>query len=177
MNPSYLTTFTGPHRIAALLVALQRLLAQQYTQRLRPLGLTPPQVELLDLLRQYGTIPAGNLAELYHVRPPVITAAIDSLVERGLVTRLDDPQDRRKVLLSATEAGQRMMARAEEHRTQMIQRMLAGFAEQEQRRLHADLIRILTNLEGQEPEPPHAGATRPDETQEDDYGEPARPGD
>ena len=66
--------------------------------------LSPPQVHLLFTIgsRKEG-ISVKELADRSSVTPGAITQFVDALVERGLVAREGDPNDRRIVRLKLTE--------------------------------------------------------------------------
>ncbi len=66
--------------------------------------LSPPQVHLLFIIgRRKEGISVKDLAEISSVTPGAITQFIDPLVEKGLVAREGDPNDRRIVRLKLTE--------------------------------------------------------------------------
>jgi len=68
--------------------------------------LTPAQYHLLAMLgTEQGGCRVTELAEKGGVQPSAITAIVDRLVERGLLSRERDPHDRRVVRVSATPAG------------------------------------------------------------------------
>ena len=77
------------------------------------LGLSLPQYRVLSLLSD-GSAAATALADHLAVRRPNVTAIVDGLVERGLVERLTDPADRRRVRHSLTTAGRATLATADE---------------------------------------------------------------
>jgi DNA-binding MarR family transcriptional regulator len=52
------------------------------------------------------------LAELLVADPPYVTLIVDDLEDRGLVTRLPHPEDRRAKLVQLTDAGHAAAARA-----------------------------------------------------------------
>jgi DNA-binding MarR family transcriptional regulator len=55
-------------------------------------------------------VPAGQLARAADLNPATITAMLDSLARNGIIERKPDPDDRRVILVSLTEAGQDLMA-------------------------------------------------------------------
>jgi DNA-binding MarR family transcriptional regulator len=68
-------------------------------------GLTASQRIVVRTLGRYpGTTP-GQLAELLGVHPGTVSTQIRRLEARGLVTRLRDPRDARRVMLGLTRAG------------------------------------------------------------------------
>jgi DNA-binding MarR family transcriptional regulator len=65
-------------------------------------GLHPTDVEALDLLRRFGPLSAGRLAELTGLSTGgAVTKLIDRLERAGYVQREPDPADRRRVLVHA----------------------------------------------------------------------------
>ena len=72
----------------------------------RALGLGPADLRCLDWLAD-GPKAAGVLATATGLRPAATTALIDRLENKGLVERVPDETDRRRVLVRMTEAGAR----------------------------------------------------------------------
>ena len=72
----------------------------------RALGLGPADLRCLDWLVD-GPRTAGLLATATGLRPAATTALIDRLEARGLVERVRDEGDRRKVLVRMTDEGMR----------------------------------------------------------------------
>src|SRR5687767_15738873 len=75
-------------------------------------GITPTDLESLDLLRRLGPMTAGRLAELTGLTTGAITGMIDRLERRGYARREADPSDRRRVIVHADleRAGQDLEA-------------------------------------------------------------------
>ena len=72
----------------------------------RALGLGPADLRCLDWLAD-GPKTAGMLATATGLRPAATTALIDRLEAKGLVERVRDEHDRRRVLVRMTEEGMR----------------------------------------------------------------------
>lgn len=70
----------------------------------RALGLGPADLRCLDWLAD-GPKTAGVLATATGLRPAATTALIDRLEAKGLVERVRDEGDRRRVLVRMTEQG------------------------------------------------------------------------
>jgi DNA-binding MarR family transcriptional regulator len=71
------------------------------------LGIGLTDMRCLDLIQREQPMGAGALAEAAGLTTGAITALVDRLVRRGLVRREGDPSDRRRVLVSLTEAAER----------------------------------------------------------------------
>ncbi len=66
------------------------------------LGLHITDHKCLDLIRNYGAMPAGRLAELTGLTTGAVTGIIDRLEKAGYVRRTDDPKDRRRTIVEPT---------------------------------------------------------------------------
>ena len=68
--------------------------------------------EQFQVLRRIckGSASVSALAEASQTSRSAVSKAVDALVRRGLVTRSQDPEDRRNVPLALTDEGQRVMA-------------------------------------------------------------------
>lgn len=67
---------------------------------------TLPQYKVLRLLLEEGQMTANVLSGHMGVTPGNLTGVVDRLESAGLVSRQRDPQDRRCIHVSLTEAGQ-----------------------------------------------------------------------
>jgi DNA-binding MarR family transcriptional regulator len=67
------------------------------------MGFNPTDVKCAGLLRETGAISAGELAALTGLTTGAITGVIDRLEKAGLVRRVDDPNDRRRVIVAPEE--------------------------------------------------------------------------
>ena len=63
------------------------------------LGLYITDHKCLDLIRQYGAMPAGRLAEMTGLTTGAVTGIIDRLEKVGYVRRANDPKDRRRTII------------------------------------------------------------------------------
>jgi DNA-binding MarR family transcriptional regulator len=63
------------------------------------LGLNPSDHKIVDVLTQRGLLTAGQLAEITGLTTGSMTAALDRLEKAQFIKRVNDPNDRRKVLL------------------------------------------------------------------------------
>ena len=68
-------------------------------------------VEQFHILRRIhkGRDSVSKLADAKHISRPAISRAVDVMVKKGLVTRAQDPSDRRVVQLALTEEGQTLL--------------------------------------------------------------------
>lgn len=109
-------------------------------------GGTIGRFKTLGNLNGRGPIRAGELASLCGTTPSATTEVIEGLVEEGLVRRVDDPSDRRAVMVSLTAKGETEVARIGELMTSAVLRVFDGLSAEQKARLRsaiADIHEIL----------------------------------
>jgi DNA-binding MarR family transcriptional regulator len=75
-------------------------------------GLNRTDWRCLDLLGTRGSMTAGQLAEAAHLTTGAVTGVLDHLEAAGLVRRVRDTGDRRRVIVQVTDEVERRAARA-----------------------------------------------------------------
>jgi len=95
-----------------------------------------------------------RLAEELDVALPNATGIVGRLVDRGIVQRTHDDNDRRLVLVTLTDAGRRLIGEMESGRRDRMSRLLAHLDDDQQRRLlqsvkdlHAAALRLAAEPE------------------------------
>jgi DNA-binding MarR family transcriptional regulator len=74
------------------------------------------QVKSLFFISHHGTTNLGKLAAALGVTPTSTTGVVDRLVKKGLVSRAENPEDRRMLLLQTTDEGEELVGRLSELR-------------------------------------------------------------
>ena len=118
--------------------AMEARLARQETMG----DLTASQFGVLESLYHLGPMRQGQISAKLLKSGGNITLVVDNLLKRGLVTRERDPEDRRKVIVTLTEAGRELVARLLPGHVAAIVDELSVLSAQEQRAL-GDLCRRL----------------------------------
>ena len=132
-------------RIAASLVKLQKMLNTALMQH-PEMPVTLPQLMLLNLTSIHGPCRLTALAEKIEVKPSAVTVMVDRLEKRGLVRRVQDPDDRRAVRVEITAEGRDVLDKARELRNEVLGGFMNGLDPEEARRL-ADLLERITGAE------------------------------
>lgn len=105
----------------------QQFVFREFAALFSPLELSPVLYSALILIEANPGCRQTDLAAALGVRQPNLVERIDSLVQRGLVSRSTDPDDRRANVLKLTPAGKRFMLRAhathDRHTRQLIERL------------------------------------------------------
>jgi len=90
----------------------------------RAAALSPQQHQALLAIRGFGgKLTVGELAERLAVKPHSAVGMADRLVESGLVIRKPGARDRRQVMLSLTQAGQRKLAKLSKAHREELKRL------------------------------------------------------
>lgn len=71
----------------------------------RESGLTGPQLLVMQLVGTYGEVTSGIVAREVSLSQATVTTILDRLERKGLLKRERSAHDKRKVLVSLTEAG------------------------------------------------------------------------
>lgn len=96
---------------AGMLVALRRVMraVDLHSRRLvQSHGLTGPQAVIIGEVIAHQGLTAGDLARRVNLSQATVTDIVKRLETRGLLCRSRDQADRRRVLISTTEAGQKI---------------------------------------------------------------------
>jgi len=87
-----------------LRIAILRLSRRMRLERASA-DVTDGQLSVLLALWKEGAQTLSSLSEYERVTPPSMNRTVNALVEAGLVSRTTAPEDGRKVLIQATDAG------------------------------------------------------------------------
>lgn len=111
--------------------------------------LTLPQFNVLRILRRAGPdgLPTLTIRDRMVERAPAITRLVDKLVDRGLVVRQRDAEDRRVVYCRVTEPGMELLERLDPVLDEDGPRALAALNGREQHTVLRALERLLDTLE------------------------------
>jgi DNA-binding MarR family transcriptional regulator len=101
-----------PLRVWFRFLRLHRRVAAAIGAKLKALGLSIPQFDLLSTLTEREGLTQQELAELLYVTKGNVSGLVDRLVEAGLVERRPSPGDRRSHALHLTREGRRLAERA-----------------------------------------------------------------
>jgi DNA-binding MarR family transcriptional regulator len=119
------------HRVARALFVSMGLLRRKLRASGSPGELTFAEVAALARLERNGPATSAELARIEQISPQSMGATLAGLEEHGLVTRSADPTDGRRVVMSVTATGKRVVGRRRDVRVEQIAAALDGFTESE----------------------------------------------
>src|SRR6201999_4667672 len=111
-----------------------------------PGDLTLPENAALARLNRAGPTTSSALAKLEQISPQSMGATLAGLEARGLVARHPDPDDGRRVVLSLTDAGRRILQDKRNARTRQLAEALSARFTPDEIRLLAEAAPLLGRL-------------------------------
>ena len=128
--------------VARLRISLTRI-ARTLDREVEGGGLTRTQLWVLGTVTRLGPLGLGELAEIEHLNPTMLSRIVGKLADAGLLRRVQDPQDGRAARVAATKAGVHLHEHRRLERTQLLAQLLDQVSEQDA----AALIDVLPALE------------------------------
>jgi DNA-binding MarR family transcriptional regulator len=142
MRPSAPGTRVTPDGCARQIMETVPLVMRHVRTEMRRQGdhaLSVPQFRALAFVGRNPGVALAGVAEHLGVTPATASAAVERLVRRGLLSREAHPDERRRVVLTLTAAGGRLLDRARASTRRKIADLLAGLSVEQLRRVAAGL--------------------------------------
>jgi MarR family transcriptional regulator, lower aerobic nicotinate degradation pathway regulator len=130
-----------------VLASLGRDAIARVRKAIRPLGLGAQQYLLLTQLRDLGPSSQAELAAALGLDPSNAASAIAVLVDRQLVDRCRNDQDRRRYSVALAASGANLLAQADAAIAETETELVAGLSIAEQRQLCAMLRRVANRID------------------------------
>src|SRR5437660_7425291 len=127
MPKTVIDTLSIADRLRPVLLKVGRELRREA----REVGSSAEQVSLLVAIKYAPGIGVRELAARERVSPPALSNHVDRLERDGLVTRTQSASDRRRVGLTLTDDGQRLLRRVRSRRTAWLATRLRGLSPEE----------------------------------------------
>jgi DNA-binding MarR family transcriptional regulator len=110
---------------------LHRAMLNSSASKWRDLDISMQQLRAIYFLRDEEEASVGRLAELFGTGLPAASLLADRLVRAGYVERREDPADRRRVLLSLTRVGLRLVTDLREGSHLLLRRWMSSLSEED----------------------------------------------
>ena len=106
------------------------------------------QGRILYILWQNESIPITELSEKTGLAKTTLTSMLDRLEVLGLVQRVYDKTDRRRILITVSEKARQLQNEYDEVSVKMDEIYYQGFSDEEILQFEGYLLRVLENLKG-----------------------------
>ena len=149
----------GDEDVVESLVGASRLLTAVIARSLARVEttVTTPQLRVLVLLGSRGAVNLSTVAQGLGVNPSNASRTCEQLVVAGLVSRQEDPVDRRQVVLGLTGAGEALVRVSMDHRRAIFERLVRAMPAEERVQLERGLDSLLATAAEQSQ--PHEAPT------------------
>ena len=115
----------------SLMVELYERLSSWELATVKDSSITLPQMHTLEILGAVPSLRMKELAASMGISTGTLTINVDRLEKLGLVIRSPHKTDRRSILVSLTEAGQKMYTEHHQHHLQLTQTILKTLTQAE----------------------------------------------
>jgi DNA-binding MarR family transcriptional regulator len=101
-----------------------------------------PQLRILFRARAHPDTDVRSLAAAFGISNSAVSQQVDRLVSRGLLSRTDDPEDRRRVCLRLTENGEQAVGDISRATRAQLEEALTALTDEELTELERLLSRV-----------------------------------
>jgi len=140
-RPGKKQDYAGIHLWLVILKAFQALLPHA-AGSIRRTGLCDSDFRVLEVLLHKGPLPVNTIGPKVWLTPGSISVAVDRLVEKGLVSRKDQPDDRRVRQVELTAKGRALITRGFREHASAMETAVGALSENER----LTLLRLLKKL-------------------------------
>src|ERR1700738_4199711 len=105
-------------------------------------GIDDTDFRILEALLNKGPLPVNTIGPKVNLTPGSISVAVDRLLDRGLVSRVESPEDRRVRVVSLTSKGKEVIGPVFRKHAAEIRKMFADASPKEVRSLETILKKI-----------------------------------
>ncbi|MFB8002382.1 MarR family winged helix-turn-helix transcriptional regulator [Nocardia sp. NPDC056000] len=148
MTDATVTVSRSAARAARDLRILVGRLRRRFLEQSDSRELTPSQQSLVSRLSKADSS-ASDLATAERVRPQAVAATLNILEERGLIERRPDPADRRRQLVSLSDAGREFHEGRRRAGDEWLATVMQEKFSEDERRIVLEALTLLERL-GQE---------------------------
>ncbi len=110
-------------------------------------GLTGPQLVILKEVAGSSEVSVGEVAKAISLSQGTVTDIVERMEKRGLVARRRSEHDRRRVLVSATESGKRLLEKATPLMQESFVEQFNGLPDWEQAMILSSLQRLVSIMD------------------------------
>jgi len=105
-------------------------------------GLGNSDFRVLEVLLHKGPLPVNTIGPIVNLTPGSISIAVERLVEKGLVSRVESAEDRRVRMVALTAAGKNLISAAFQRHAAQMRRVFSELSAGELRAFEMALKRV-----------------------------------
>ena len=104
--------FQGTDQVWIVMMKAMRALTKYAAAGIEETGLGLSDFGVLEILLHKGPLPVNTIGPIVDLTPGSISIAVDRLVAKGLVSRIESAEDRRVRIVALTPSGKDLVASA-----------------------------------------------------------------
>jgi len=125
-----------------VMMKAMRALTRYAAAGIEETGLGLSDFAVLELLLHRGPLPVNTIGPIVDLTPGSISIAVDRLVAKGLVSRVESAEDRRVRIVALTSRGRDLIVSAFRKHSGQMKRVFSELSPEELRSLEATLKKI-----------------------------------
>src|SRR5690349_22458081 len=134
--------FQGTDHVWLVMMKAMRALTRYAAAGIEETGLGLSDFAVLELLLHRGPLPVNTIGPMVDLTPGSISIAVDRLVAKGLVSRVESAEDRRVRIVALTPRGKDLIVSAFRKHSGQIKRVFSELSSQELRGLEMALKKV-----------------------------------
>src|SRR5690348_14617108 len=132
----------GTDHVWLVMMKAMRALTRYAAAGIEETGLGLSDFAVLELLLHKGPLPVNTIGPIVDLTPGSISIAVDRLVTKGLVSRVESTKDRRVRIVTLTPRGKDLIVSAFRKHSGQIKRVFSELSAEELRCLEGALKRL-----------------------------------
>src|ERR1700753_3992644 len=132
----------GTDHVWLVMMKAMRALTRYAVAGIEDTGLGLSDFGVLELLLHKGPLPVNAMGPMVDLTPGSISVAVDRLVTKGLVSRVESAEDRRVRIVTLTPRGKDLIASAFRKHSGQMKRVFSQLSPEELRGLEVALKRV-----------------------------------
>jgi MarR family transcriptional regulator, 2-MHQ and catechol-resistance regulon repressor len=134
--------FRGTDRVWLIMMKAMRALTRYAAAGIEETGLGLSDFGVLEVLLHKGPLPVNMIGPIVDLTPGSISIAVDRLVAKGLVSRVESVEDRRVRIVALTRRGKDLIVSAFRKHSGQMRRVFSELSPEELRGLEVALKKV-----------------------------------
>src|ERR1700675_3105471 len=131
-----------PEHVWLIMMKAMRALTRYAAAGIEGTGLGDSDFGVLEVLLHKGPLPVNTIGPIVDLTPGSISIAVDRLVEKGLVSRVESAEDRRVRIVALTPRGKDLIVPAFRKHSGQMKRVFSELSPEESRGLETALKKV-----------------------------------
>src|SRR5471030_195882 len=132
----------GPDHVWLVMIKAMRALTRYAASGIEDTGLGDSDFRVLEVLLHKGPLPVNTIGPIVDLTPGSISTAVDRLVAKGLVSRVESEEDRRVRVVALTPRGNDLIVTAFREHSGQMKKVFAELSPAELRTIEEALKKV-----------------------------------